>query len=123
VFPFRPNTSLDRPGPGRPSDGIPELCGDSGWPPPKVCHPGRSPLFMRPFPSGLPWPSFTPKRVEDAALPRPGTSTPDLRLPEGRAPFRRESCMTCCIRLACSWNAGGPEGGVLRVKKRPELVG
>src|SRR5260370_1142629 len=45
------------------------------------------------------------------------------RAPIHRAPFRPESRITCCIRAACSWNAGGPEGGVLRVKKRPELLG
>src|SRR5260370_9981374 len=102
-------------------------------PPPKLCHPARpsAPFeWLLPALVGCedtePGPlllSATPIRVEAAALPCPETSAPDLKLPEGRAPFRPESRITCFIRAACSWNARRPEGGVLRVKKRPEFFG
>src|SRR5215472_10117732 len=68
--------------------------------------------------------SATPARVEAPILPpRPEISEFDLTVAAEKAPVRPACSTTCCIREACSWNAGGPAGGVFRVKKRPFGLG
>ena len=69
------------------------------FPLPKLCHPPCSsaalertlPMLACPVPVLL---CPTSVRVEALA--------PDLALPEGEAPLRAESCITCCMRAACS---------------------